>query len=348
MYNDEGFETKTSKDASKLNDSLTFADPEVLNMNTHLEYLLKEMETPQNTGYCALMPWIASWLANAFFVVLGRERFYQELSSGRLTKLNEVAEALLDLQTTGISGGPGQLPNLGNTYAALSFLKTVNRINEVRKNEIVAFIKEMQVSNGFTMHRDGEVDARSLYSAIASYSMLYSETVGETEQMNPLASEEGRALFGKAHELIYATQSYEGGFSSLPEEEAHGGYTFCALASLTILQKAVPNQDLLKKWLHARQDPISKGLSGRTNKLVDTCYNYWVGACFKLLGCTEYSAEGLVKFTLTNCQGREGGLKPSPDSHTDIYHTAYALTGLYLLGADDFNSALGIPTTAQS
>lgn len=32
-------------------------------------------------------------------------------------------------------------------------------------------------------------------------------------------------------------QSYEGGFGSNPGSEAHGGYTFCAVASLSILNR---------------------------------------------------------------------------------------------------------------
>lgn len=32
-------------------------------------------------------------------------------------------------------------------------------------------------------------------------------------------------------------QTYEGGFSGCPGLEAHGGYTFCGLAALVLLQK---------------------------------------------------------------------------------------------------------------
>ena len=35
--------------------------------------------------------------------------------------------------------------------------------------------------------------------------------------------------------VVCSCQTYEGGFSGVPWSEAHGGYTFCAVASLAIL-----------------------------------------------------------------------------------------------------------------
>ena len=35
----------------------------------------------------------------------------------------------------------------------------------------------------------------------------------------------------------YSCQTYEGGMGGYPGNEAHGGYTFCALAALEILKK---------------------------------------------------------------------------------------------------------------
>jgi len=37
--------------------------------------------------------------------------------------------------------------------------------------------------------------------------------------------------------IYYSCQTYEGGIGGYPGNEAHGGYTFCALASLEILKK---------------------------------------------------------------------------------------------------------------
>lgn len=66
------------------------------------------------------------------------------------------------------------------------------------------------------------------------------------------------------------------GFGGLPGLEAHGGYTFCSIAALAILE-AVTRCDLPKllNWLIMRQCPFEGGFNGRTNKLVDTCYSFW-------------------------------------------------------------------------
>jgi len=108
--------------------------------------------------------------------------------------------------------------------------------------------------------------------------------------------------------FIASCQTYEGGFSSASRPhfsrgvlaaqrpslgEAHGGYTFCALASWVLLQPYIsadedaPRVDLrlLLRWLVYMQGLEIElgGLKGRTNKLVDGCYSWWVGGAFALL-----------------------------------------------------------------
>jgi protein farnesyltransferase subunit beta len=123
--------------------------------------------------------------------------------------------------------------------------------------------------------------------------------------------------------FVASCQTYEGGFSSASQPyygadadggktlladirpslgEAHGGYTFCALASWIMLR---PYLDLLSesqprptwgnnlsidyrrllRWLVQMQGSEIElgGFRGRTNKLVDGCYSWWVGGCFALL-----------------------------------------------------------------
>lgn len=41
--------------------------------------------------------------------------------------------------------------------------------------------------------------------------------------------------------------------------------------------------DRLLKWAVKRQMPLEGGFQGRTNKLVDGCYSFWVGGVFPLL-----------------------------------------------------------------
>lgn len=345
MYSDEGVPTQTSIEAANLNGTIKSNCSTLLNKETHQNYIMQQMNKFLPVDYSMLIPWVSSWMSNALYVILGREEFYKSLATGDLQKLHRIANQILNLQEkdTGISGGKDQLPNLGNTYAGLVLLRTLNRLNEVDKEGIVKFIKEMRVHNGFMMYKDGEVDPRSIYCAVASYSILFSEEIMGDTQFNPLSTPEGKEIFEGIYECLCKLQNYEGGFGAAPGEEAHGGYTYCAMGSIKILECEFPNKDLLKKWLLSRQDPINSGFNGRTNKGVDSCYNFWIGACFKMINLPIYSSEGLVLYTLSNCQEESGGLKNIPESRPDIYHTAYALLGLYIINENDFNYLLGLP-----
>lgn len=66
--------------------------------------------------------------------------------------------------------------------------------------------------------------------------------------------------------------------------EAHGGYTFCGLASLFLLNRVrLCDVKSLLRWLVNRQMKYEGGFQGRTNKLVDGCYSFWQAASFPLL-----------------------------------------------------------------
>ncbi len=79
-------------------------------------------------------------------------------------------------------------------------------------------------------------------------------------------------------------QSFDGGFGSEPGNEAHGGYSFCGVASLVMLGKQkLCNTDRLLRWAVNRQMKLEGGFQGRPNKLVDGCYSFWQGGIFPIL-----------------------------------------------------------------
>ncbi|CAN0279306.1 unnamed protein product, partial [Ectocarpus fasciculatus] len=77
--------------------------------------------------------------------------------------------------------------------------------------------------------------------------------------------------------------------------QAHGGYTFCAFASMVILG-AAEKADLegLRHWLCARQMRAEGGFQGRTNKLVDGCYSFWQGGAVAILDYVNAGRESEV------------------------------------------------------
>ena len=72
--------------------------------------------------------------------------------------------------------------------------------------------------------------------------------------------------------------------SSTPTPYRTGGSTFCAIASLVLMDKltttlTAQQKDSLIRWCLIRQ---TSGFQGRPNKDADTCYSFWIGATLKV------------------------------------------------------------------
>jgi protein farnesyltransferase subunit beta len=153
----------------------------------------------------------------------------------------------------------------------------------------------------FRMQHDGEVDVRATYCVMAPCYLLGlldndDDDDDDDDDGNPLLSP-------SVSNFVASCQTYEGGFGAEPHNEAHGGYAFCAIASLRLLLHRrgcggrrklrqqlggrslgdVIDVDALSSWLARRQMGYEGGFSGRTNKLVDGCYSFWQGGATAVL-----------------------------------------------------------------
>lgn len=73
------------------------------------------------------------------------------------------------------------------------------------------------------------------------------------------------------------------------------------------------------------------GYQGRTNKVPDSCYSFWVGATLHMLGAFEYTdLPSTRSFLLDECQGNQhsGGFCKTPECHPDVLHTFYSICWL--------------------
>ncbi|RDW77101.1 hypothetical protein BP6252_05154 [Coleophoma cylindrospora] len=71
------------------------------------------------------------------------------------------------------------------------------------------------------------------------------------------------------------------------------------------------------------------GFNGRCNKLVDTCYSFWVTASLDILGQAEViDAASTRRFLLEQTQHRIGGFGKCPGNPPDIYHSYLGLAAL--------------------
>lgn len=190
----------------------------------------------------------------------------------------------------GFGGGVGQPPHVLSCYASvlpLLIIGDADALARIDRPGLLAFYRSCKSAEngGFRVQPDGEQDVRATYAAVAIADLLGILTPD---------------LAAGAAEYILACQTLEGGFGGEPGNEAHGGYTFCAVAALEALgqlhRARIP--DLLR-WLCNRQMVVEGGFSGRSNKLVDGCYSFWQGAVFAILQRHVTPAHGLGKLGAT-------------------------------------------------
>ncbi|XP_041004614.1 protein farnesyltransferase subunit beta [Juglans microcarpa x Juglans regia] len=238
-----------------------------LQRDNHMEYLTKGLKRldPSFSVLDANRPWICYWILHA--IALLGERVEPELEDNVIEFLSRCQDP-----NGGYAGGPGQMPHLATTYAAVNALITVGgerSLSSINREKLYTFLQRMkQPSGAFRMHDAGEIDVRACYTAISVASVL-----------NILDNE----LVRNVGDYIVSCQTYEGGIAGEPGAEAHGGYTFCGFATMILISE-VNRLDLagLLNWVAFRQSREC-GFQGRTNKLVDSCYSFWQGGVFALL-----------------------------------------------------------------
>jgi protein farnesyltransferase subunit beta len=182
-------------------------------------------------------------------------------------------------------------------YASLHYSDRAKRVLSEIRIPLYRWMVSLQVpdTGGYRMQHDGEVDVRATYT-IACCSKLLGllEHQPATTTTTSQSTGGGFTVLGRplVINFVQSCQTYEGGMGGEPFSEAHGGYTFCAVAALKLLG-ALNNKNTntansigsntnfdvgaLLGWLGRRQLSYEGGFSGRSNKLVDGCYSFWQG-----------------------------------------------------------------------
>ncbi|KAH6574527.1 hypothetical protein BASA60_005434 [Batrachochytrium salamandrivorans] len=327
---DECFSTETSESQLQVEDLVlslirSFPAPErpLLLRSRHIPFL----EQPFNglskwwVALDASKPWLIMWMLHSLDLlgvdipVSIKERAISSLSACQHS-------------SGGYGGGPGQIAHLATTYAAvnaIAIIGTPEAYQSINRELLYSFLLAMkQVDGSYCMHHGGEIDVRGTYCAV------------NAAQLVGILSAE---LVDRAGEFIVRCQTYEGGIGAIPGVEAHGGYSYCAVAAMEIIGKMdMLDIDALTAWVCARQMPLEGGFNGRTNKLVDGCYSFWQGGIVSLIEMHRskklgrqvniFNHDALQKYILICCQGEHGGLRDKPGKSPDYYHSCYCLSGL--------------------
>ncbi|KAF8515289.1 terpenoid cyclases/protein prenyltransferase alpha-alpha toroid [Gautieria morchelliformis] len=222
-------------------------------------------------------------------------------------------------------------PHLVMTYTALLSLSILrDDFSQLDRSGLISFLKSTQHTDGsFSPLPIGTVssesDLRLTFCTFAICSMLDDWSAIDVD---------------KAVEFIKRCRTYEGGYGESPGREAHGGTTYCALASLRLLSISSqtmphPSQPCLTpfevkhtlRWLLQKQ---RSGFQGRTEKNPDACYCFWCGASIKLLGGGHLVDNDANANFLSACHYKYGGIAKEPGETADPYHTYLALASLSL------------------
>ncbi|KAE8706255.1 Protein farnesyltransferase subunit beta [Hibiscus syriacus] len=290
-----------------------------LQRENHVEYLTNGLKQ-LGPSFCVLdanRPWICYWILHS--IALMDEFVDPELEDNTIDFLSRCEDpnggygggpgqaskfGILSLLTS-------NMPHLATTYAAVNSLVTlggdkalssVNRMHDGGEIDVRACYTAISVASLLNILDDKLVQNVGNYILrcfkVGSHSSFSSTTV-LSEHVGKESVSCGLKIFKNAKRdqnlvghfvsvtgsiaHILNCQTYEGGISGEPGSEAHGGYTFCGLATMILINE-VDRLDLssLIDWVVFRQG-VEGGFQGRTNKLVDGCYSFWQGGIFALI-----------------------------------------------------------------
>ncbi|XP_014662379.1 PREDICTED: geranylgeranyl transferase type-1 subunit beta-like [Priapulus caudatus] len=230
--------------------------------------------------------------------------------------------------------------HIAQTYTGLLCLIILgDELTRVNRRALSAGLRALQLEDGsFKATLEGsENDMRFVYCASSICYVLDDWTGFDVD---------------RAAHYIYRSQSYDGGIGQGPGLESHGGSTFCAIASLVLMDRlhmtfSRVELDRIREWCLLRQQT---GFQGRPNKPTDTCYSFWVGATLKLLDAYDLINQHANRtFVLSTQDTVTGGFAKWPDHHPDALHAYFGICGLSLLGEEGLgkmNPALNISDAA--
>lgn len=233
--------------------------------------------------------------------------------------------------------------NVAMTYMALCILVTLgDDLSRVNRSAVLQGVASLQRPDGSfkSNYERGESDLRFVYCSLAICHILNDSSTINVDS---------------ALKFISKCFNYDGAFGQNPGTESHGGSTYCAIASLSLLGKLnlvldKNKLDILERWSVNRQ--TNGGFQGRPNKDPDTCYSFWLGATLSIMGSLDRINKHRNRcFVLKNANGLTGGFSKNIDSIPDPMHTCLSLCGLSLIGEEKLkpiNPALNITVRAAN
>lgn len=159
---------------------------------------------------------------------------------------------------------------------AIVTLEDTAALATIDRSGLRNFMYSLQKPDGsFSLHSGGEIDIRfviiiliivAFYNILSIYSGVYCALSVAKLCNIPIFSDPDCPddLFANTADWLLKCQTYEGGFGAGPGHEAHGGYTFCGVASLVLLNQLHRcDVEALLHWTVNKQQKLEGGFSGR-------------------------------------------------------------------------------------
>ncbi|UXI14418.1 geranylgeranyl transferase type-1 subunit beta [Sarcoptes scabiei] len=219
--------------------------------------------------------------------------------------------------------------NLAMTYCALASLIILgDDLSRINRRAILKGLSQHQKDDGRFVQAliEEEDDIRMTYCAACICSILDDwSSINKSSMISNILS----------------CLSYENGFGQKPGTEAQGGSTFCAIASLHLIDQlkslTEDQKSKITEWCLRRQ---TEGFSGRTGKKDDTCYSFWVGATLTLLNSFIFiNDKKNSEFIQSTYASDIGGFAKFPYTGPDLMHTFFGLSTLSLRIIDNFSAS---------
>ncbi|GJN17738.1 hypothetical protein PR202_gb04834 [Eleusine coracana subsp. coracana] len=185
----------------------------------HIEYLTKGLRHlgPNFHVLDANRPWLCYWMVHPLALL-------DEVLDDDIE--DDIVDFLARCQDKdgGYGGGPGQLPHLATTYAAVNTLVTIGSeraLSSINRENLRKFMLRVKDTSGaFRMHEGGEIDVRASYTAVSVASLV---NILDDELAKGVGDYIAR-MIGQFTLSATRCQTYEGGIAGEPYAEAHGGY----------------------------------------------------------------------------------------------------------------------------
>ena len=328
QFDDENYPSRTSVAEISNEESIldSLRTDFILDQEPHIQYLYNLYKVKSAKGMKGET--FSIWSATYFLFSL-RAFNYEKDHKEEFDEIMERTRVYLEERKCvqgGFSGFNYDHPHLVTNYSlimTIGLIGTEEAYAIIDRGLMYKFLLSLKCENGsFRTTLDMENDIRSTFTAV-----LIAHT------LNMLTPEITRGVA----DYVLSCKRYDGGFGPEPGIESHGGYVHCAVGAMKILGE-LDKLDLnsLIRWISMRQMEFSGGFQGRTNKLVDSCYSWWIGSAARIisdhLGIPPFwNPDGITEYTLRSSQ-RFCGFRDHAPSEADPFHSFFGLAGLCVCG----------------